>query len=107
MQQDRKRHLTSLWPLVPIPTSQLDHDIKQRCSEHMLYRPQPCRPRTPPTYFVCVLSFFAEKSGGESEDARGDSEDDSQPADVEWVIFTAVWAFLLLNVGVYLVRSQE
>eukprot|EP00752_Nemacystus_decipiens_P001489 g1463.t1 len=53
----------------------------------------------------CISDYV--DSGGESEDARGDSVDASQPADLEWVIFTTVWAFLVLNVGVYLSRSQD
>lgn len=54
-----------------------------------------------------LVAVLAEKSRGESEDERGDSGDASQPADLEWTIFMVVWAFLLLNVGVYLGRSQK
>eukprot|EP00903_Cladosiphon_okamuranus_P012301 g11533.t1 len=47
-------------------------------------------------------------SGEESDNDQGaTSGDASQPADLEWAIFTVVWAFLLLNVIVYLNRSQN
>lgn len=67
---------------------------------------------------LCRISFrpVAGYSRGESDDEWNnewsewqESPDDGidQHANLDWIIFALVWGFLLLNVGVYLTRSQE
>lgn len=53
---------------------------------------------------------ITRKSRGESDDSQQgqlDGTDTLQPVDLEWIIFGVIWAFLLMNVTVYLSWSQE
>lgn len=75
------------------------------CVEFMELTPPPCHApiSVSASWHVSHTPAVARKISADTEE----QQDSSTSADMEWVIFALIWGFLLLNVGVYLMRSQE